>query len=287
MADEFDKLNALFGAQVKVVPVNTDASFVVIHGATGIGKTTTLCQMPGTILIECGDESSDTLKTSGGLPSKLPVVTANGYHNAIDILKKLIPNPGDKPLFKRVVVDGASGLNRWSDALTVSGRMDGDLTKFLDFGGVNGDKHASYLWSDLVEVIKELRSAGVWVFLICHSMVVSIRNPDGSDYVRTVPEIGVGKARLAMTVKEADAVWFFDTVVETINADKKTGRGGKAIGGSFRVIKTDKTASYEAKDRLNLPGLIELGGSPLEGARAIHAAIKSGREKALALQQSN
>lgn len=281
MADEFDKLNELMaslGVKVKTTPDETAGRFVVAYGATGLGKTTTLTQTPGTILVEAQDESSEALKNSGNIPATLPVVTATGYHNCISILKSMTPQLGEKPMFKKIVIDGGSGMVRWCDRIIIDSHFKGDYDKFIDYGGDKGEKATLFLWLEFIEAIKDLRASGVWVYLICHSVIKNQRNTEGADYYKAIPHLGIGKDRTDLTVREADAILFFDTVIETKNEDKKTGKGGKAVG-SQRVIKTDVHAAYEAKNRLNLPPIIELGNSPLEGARALHAAIQAGKKK--------
>ena len=267
---DINQLNDLFKGRIKTAPESNSASgkIIVPYGPTKIGKTTTFCQSPDTLLVEALDESAKSLKESGAIRQDLPVISATDFHDVVDICKKLASDPNHG--FKRVVIDGGSGMNSWSDEMAIANDFDGKRSEFTSWG--RGEKTTAFYWQEFISALNELRNAGIWVFLICHKAVVSVKNPDGSDYYRSQPDLG--KYVLSMVLKHADAILYFDYAIETQGGQK--GTGAKAVG-SARVMRCTPNASYEAGNRLNLPAMIELGDSPEEAAKAFYKAVKQGK----------
>ena len=67
---------------------------------------------------------------------------------------------------------------------------------------------------------------------------------------------------------------FSSAGVQTNKADDKRGKG---TGGKFRIMYTERSAAYDAKNRLGLSSEIEMGDSAAEAWAAFMAAIKAGR----------
>lgn len=246
---------------------------LVPYGPTGIGKTTLFCQGPNTLLVQCGDESAAVLKESGGLPESLPVVSAENFDHALRIFTALATDTSHG--YKKIVVDGGSGLKKWVDQMTLANECDGEKGKFASFAF--GEKSAAFYWMDLMEHLYAMRRAGLWVFFICHKGTLNEKNPQGVDYPKTAPDLG--KDRLALTIKDADAVLLMDYVIGEQYVDKKTGKG-KAVGGQQRVMYTTGGAAFESKNRMDLPEIIVLGDSPQEAFQAFGKAVKQGRKQA-------
>lgn len=247
---------------------------VYIYGPTGIGKTTTFCRTPKSVLVECGDNSSQALKASGSLPANYPVITASDLYHSLDIFKGLRDGVGQHG-FGNVIVDGGSGLKKWVDQGTLADECNGNKGKFAGFNF--GERCGAFPWMELVQVFDEMRSAGLWVFVICHKGIQNEKNPQGADYPKSVPDLG--KERLPLSIKDADAVLFMDFLISNVNVDEKTNKG-KAVGGDTRVMYTQPAAAYEAKNRLNLDSIIHLGNSPTEAFEAFFKAVKEGKKKA-------
>lgn len=243
---------------------------IVAYGQTGTGKTTTFSRAPKSVLVECKDYSADALKDSGSLPEELPVVKTTGWDDALQTFEALASGGHD---FRNVIIDGGSGLHEWSDELTISQDMEGSREKFTAFG--RGDRSAGFRWQELMQRLNDMKNAGLWVFLLCHKGTITERNPAGADYYKSVPHLS--KEKLAQTLKYADAVLYLDFVIAEKDVNKQSGVG-KAVGGDVRVLRCQPSAAYEAKNRLGLPDLIQLGNSPQEGFKAFANAVKAGKK---------
>ena len=78
-------------------------------------------------------------------------------------------------------------------------------------------------------------------------------------------------AMLDTLVARADVVLFgnFQTIVD---------KQGKAAGGENRILCCSRTAAYDAKNRVGLPDVLDMGGSPQEAWRAFAAALVAGKQ---------
>ena len=131
-------------------------------------------------------------------------------------------------------------------------------------------------WMKLVQLLRDLKAKGLWVYLLGHSQITTVNNPSGANYVKYSP--ACGKKKLAQILKFSDAILYSTFVTATTDINKQSGVG-KVVGGEKRVMFTEPSASYEAKNRLNLPKIIELGNSAEESFNAFVNAVKAGRKK--------
>lgn len=254
-----------------VTKSSAEGRIVLNYGPPGTGKTSMWCQAKNAILIEVKDESSGALKEIGSIREDLPVVSTTSWEDSISILKELAETNHS---YRNVIIDGVSGLNEYCDQYTIDTQCDGDSDKFVAFG--RGEKLASITWQEFVQVIRDLRAKGIWVFLLGHQQIVTITNPTGDNYVKYSP--AVGKDRLPQLVKYCDAIFFSSFVIATKDVDKQSGKG-KVLGGERRIMYTTPSASYDAKNRLGIPGMIDLGSSPQESFQAFANAVKAARQQ--------
>jgi hypothetical protein len=110
------------------------------------------------------------------------------------------------------------------------------------------------------------------IIALCHTKVKTFKNPEGADYDRYQPDMH--EKTWGLTHKWADIVLFanFHTVIED---EKKR----KAAGGQVRIIQTERTAAYDAKNRAGLPQMIQMGQDGAAAWANFVTALKSGREK--------
>lgn len=261
-----DELAAL----INVRPAHEEGKIFVVYASVKVGKTTTFAQFKDGVLVEAKDNSAAALKESGDIRPDYPVIVGAGYHNVLDVLRLLVKTKA----YRHITIDGGSGMHEWSDKLTIDNDFDGDRSKFSDYG--RGDKPAGFLWDDFVDLLREARAAGIWIYVLCHKEVTTEKNPGGSDYLKNAP--AMSKIKRAKLMRYADALLFMDfqTDIEKVN---KQSNVGKAIGGEVRVMYCKPSASYEAGNRLGLPSEILLGDSPQEAYRALGAALKAGKKK--------
>jgi hypothetical protein len=128
-----------------------------------------------------------------------------------------------------------------------------------DFGGEWGEKgfaayHKGYdlavgEWLKLLARLERLNEQhGVTIVLLGHAKVQAFRNPLGPDYDRYVSDVHA--KTWGPSARWADAVLFgnFYTVVDR----EKQGKG-KGVGGTDRVIYTERRDAWDAKNRYGMP----------------------------------
>jgi AAA domain len=131
-------------------------------------------------------------------------------------------------------------------------------------------------WGAFLQRLDRLRlERKMTIFLLCHTKVKPFKNPEGPDYDRYQPD--VHEKTWGLSHKWSDCVLFGNFEI-TVQVDKADAKKGKGTGGAFRLMFTERHAAYDAKNRLGLPGEIEMGGSPAEAWANFMAAVKAGRE---------
>jgi hypothetical protein len=230
------------------------------------------CQAKDSLLVEVKDNSASALKHIGAIREDLPVISTVDWHDTLAVLRELVETGNS---FRHIIVDGISGADEFCDELTIKDDCEGDADKFLAFG--RGEGLSSVKWMELVQLLRDLKAKGLWVYLLGHSQITTVNNPSGANYVKYSP--ACGKKKLAQILKFSDAILYSTFVTATTDINKQSGVG-KSVGGERRVMFTSPSASYESKNRLNLPGVIELGNSAEESFNAFVNAVKVGRKKA-------
>ena len=212
------------------------AQKIVIHGQSGVGKTTWASRMKDALVfqIEGGADFLDVAKT--GLIRDFNAIGGSLREFADKYLEKFSQ-------YKTVVIDSID----WAEAL---------LQRHLD--AINADQSWGKGFDLLDEGIRRILSVcdslidlNVNVVLTAHSGLTKIARPDGTTYDRW--DLKLSKKSRATVVEWADEVLYAEKVTRVIGKDDKGKGVGKETGE--RVIRTVGTASYEAKNRL--PGLPE------------------------------
>ena len=246
-----------------------EGKIVINYGSPGCGKTSMWCQAKDAILIEAKDNSASALKEIGSIREDLPVIQTSDWNDSLNILKSIVDEDHS---YRNIIIDGLSGLDEYCNEITISEDCEGSADKFTAFG--RGESLAGIKWMELVQTLRDIKSKGVWVYMLAHSQIITVNNPSGSNYVRYAP--ACGKVKLAQILKFSDAILYSTFVTATTEVNKESGKG-KGVGGEKRVMYTSPSASFESKNRLNLPIIIDLGNSPQESFSAFANAAKSGR----------
>ena len=158
-----------------------------------------------------------------------------------------------------------------------------------DFGGEWGDKgFASYGkgqkvaladWRLMLGKLDSIRTRRrMSIVLLIHTKVKNFKNPEGADYDRYQPDMS--EEAWAVADRWADITLFgnYSVTVEGVKAGSIGAKKGKGVGGTVRLVHTQRTAAYDAKNRIGLPEEFELGDSPAEGWTNFMQAVKEGRK---------
>lgn len=173
------------------------------------------------------------------------------------------------------------------DALSGFERLNHENVCNNNFSGKWGnDGFASYQtgydvsltpWREFLSALDALRSQRkMAVILLCHTQVKTFKNPEGADYDRYQPDIH--HKCWAMTHRWADIVLFanFYTVIAEATSPSKGPSRGKGRGGTERILLTQRTAAWDAKNRHGLPAELSMGNSGTEAWANFLEAMKGG-----------
>ena len=221
---------------------------LLVYGVEGVGKTSFAAGSPKPLLIGAENGSAEIGNVARYSPKCLDDVTAilealrteeHGYQTvAIDSLDWL------EPLIHEHV---------WE----VHGKATIEA-----FGYGKGYAEAMPPWRSLVKQLDVLRTKGMNVVLVSHSVCKSFKNPnhDQDDYDRYSLKI---HDKVAGLVKEwSKAVLFANFERSTVEKNNRV----KGVDTGRRLLYTRMTAAFDAKNRLWLPEEIPLGWSPFQRA---------------------
>lgn len=210
------------------------AARVVIYGTEGIGKSTLAVSFPrplvldteeGTKHLDCARVSCDDWRTLTLAVAELAV---------------------DAQGFQTVVIDSAD----WAEKLLIESMLKASGKKSIeDYGFGKGYTMLQEHVSRFLSSCDKLVAAGLNVVFVAHSKVVRTSPPDMSD--------GFDRYELKLTkqvsplIKEwCDLLLFCNYKIKLVEGtDGRT----KATGGRERVMFSQRTAAWDAKNRYHLP----------------------------------
>jgi hypothetical protein len=232
--------------------------YVILYGVEGVGKSTFAAGAPSPIF----------LSTEGGTGhldvARFPEVST--FAEALDAIRTLINEPHD---FKTLVIDTVDHLEPLVHAHLLNGTKWKSLAEYG--GGYGRGKEAALdAWRIFMKAVETLRKAkGMHVIFLGHCTIRTFKNPMGGDFDRYVPKMNEHAAGL---IKESVGYVLFaryESFAKT-DDDKRT----RGFSDGTRLLHTQWSASYDAKNRGDLPAEMPLSWVDFE------AATKAGAPKA-------
>ena len=248
-----------------------------LHSIEGFGKSSLVTHAPRPIYMQSrGETGLETLIESGQVKPTPHFPACQNWDDVTAQVRFLI---NEEHSFKTLVFDALNGFERLLHEHVCT----------RDFGGDWGDKgFGGYMrgydvsladWRLFLNDLDTLRAKRkMIIFVLVHTKVKSFKNPMGADYDRYMPDMN--EKTWGLTHKWLDAVFFgnFEVFVQTGNARGPVAsditRKGKGTGGNIRVLYTQRSAAYDAKNRLGLPEEIEMGSSSSEAWHNLTESIK-------------
>jgi len=229
---------------------------ILLNAVEGFGKTTAGAYSLNPVILQArGETGYETLLGSGLVPS----IDAARIDNWLGLLE-LIPTLEG---FGTVNLDAIGGFERLCHEFICDRDFNDDWGEKGFVSYQKGYDIAITEWIKLLSALDRLHDKGVVIVILSHCKVKPFRNPMGADYDRYVSD--VHDKTWSITSKWADAVLFgnFFTVVETARSNKPEAlKKGKGIGGTERVIYTERRDAFDAKNRYNLPPVIDIPNEP-------------------------
>ena len=246
----------------------------ILHAVEGWGKTSFGAQTPKPIFIQTGGETGlETLIDAGRLPEIPHFPPVQSWEELLGAIETLTV---EEHSFRTLVLDTKNGAEALCHQFICARDFSNEWGN-RGFGSYNKGYEVSLPeWNSFLMKLDRLRTERkMTIFLLCHTKVKPFKNPEGPDYDRYQPD--VHEKTWGLSHKWADCVLFgnFEVTVQTDKADAKKGKG---TGGAYRLMYTERHAAYDAKNRLGLPEVIEMGDSPASAWSNFMAAVKAGRE---------
>lgn len=215
---------------------------IVIYGVDGIGKTTLATEAPDSVYLHTRGEN---------LPSgmKTPKADIKDYLDLKDALTDLVLDDHD---FKWVIIDALDGVEPliWDETC-----YEYDKKDMESFGFGKGYVAADFFWGEILDLIIELKVAGVGTIILAHPTIDLFQSPITEPYNRYTIKIhkrANGKIREA-----ADIVAFMNHRVNVKEVEVSRGKKVSHAEGKARMIYLTGAAAWDAKNRYSMPDQIE------------------------------
>lgn len=225
---------------------------VMMYGTEGVGKSTFAAGAPSPIFL--GSEDGTAELDVARLPS------LDRWEDALDAIEDLTNKDHDH---KTLVIDTLDWLEPFCWEYVC--RMGGE-SSIEGFGYGKGYVAALDQWRVLLSALERMRDKkSMNLVLLAHSWIKPFKNPEGDDYDRYELKL---HAKAGGLVKEwCDAV-LFARHEEFVDKDGRTKRV-RGVSTGARVIRSTRTAAYDAKNRYGLPDSLPLEWEAFaEAARA-------------------
>lgn len=221
---------------------------IMLYGVPGIGKTTQCAALPNAFFLPIEDGTADLDVAQYTFEDGS--VKLQAFGEVMGILDMLLEQ-GRESGFENIIIDSASALEPLIHRdVCAAGDDKGHIKANIeDFGYGGGYKRALKYWQEFYDKISLVRSElDVNVWLIGHSMIKTVSNPDNEPYDRYMPELH--KDAIGLLQKNSDALIFakFREIVRKIDG-KMGAKENKAIGQGERFMYTSEMPAFLAKNR--------------------------------------
>ena len=215
---------------------------LLLFGVEGIGKTSFGAAMPKPIFI-------DAESGSGQLDvARFP--TPQNFADVLDAVRELRETKHD---YLTAVVDTVD----WVEALIWQHICARDrMHDIEEYGFGKGFNVALEQWRILIRDLEQLeRTKGMNICLLRHSHVKTFKNPEGADFDRYEPQV---HAKAAGVLKQWPRAVLFAHYEQYAEKENRYQLKAKGVATGERLIFTNRTAAYDAKNRYELPAQLPL-----------------------------
>lgn len=222
-----------------------------VAGVEGVGKSTFAADAPNPIFIAAEDGIRHLNVASFPEPRT--------FGDVLDAVRTLID---EEHPYKTLAIDTVDWIEPliWSDLCSRHGWESIETPGYGKGYAVALDE-----WRKLLAELDRLRAAkGMEIILLAHVTIKTFSNPAGQDFSRYESKLNRSASALVREWTDANLFATFEEFT------KKDGMKVKGVSTGRRVLYTQRTAAWDAKNRFNLPD--ELPLSYEEYAAACQAA---------------
>ena len=216
---------------------------VVVYGPEGIGKSTFASQFPGAVFIDT-EGSTNQLNVA-----RFPAPTS--WEMLLQEVEQVIKEPTSVGTLVIDTVDWAQA--KCVESVCAKYKADG----IEAFGYGKGYSYVYEEFGKLLNLLNDVIDKGTNVVLIAHSAIRTFTKPDEmGQYDRyELKLISTPKCSITGMVKEWSDLLLFANYETFITEDSKTKK--KYATGNRRVMYTEHTAAYDAKNRFGMPSKLD------------------------------
>jgi AAA domain-containing protein len=229
---------------------------ILIYGVEGIGKSTFAASAPSPIFIEPESDGTARLDTQ-----RFP--RPESWRDVLDAVESLTV---DAHGFQTLVIDtldAAEGL-LWRHICERDRKA-----SIEDYGYGKGYVAALDEWRAFLAVLEQLRRVKkMGIVLVAHSWIKTFKNPEGEDFDRY--EMKLHNKAAGLLREWCDAVLFAHYETYSVKASDEKGVKAKGVSTGARVIHTQRSAAWDAKNRYSLPEMLPLNFDDYAGACRAH-----------------
>jgi len=241
---------------------------IILNAVEGWGKTTAGSYAENACMImAAGETGYETLLGSGRVPS-IPAVTIHDW-------QELLAVTNDISGYSWAVYDAIGSFDYMCNQFVCDRDFKSDWS---DSGFMNyqkGYEVAVSEWKRFLSALDRLQERGTAILLLSHAKVKTFQDPLSANYDRYIADINDKKWDI--TKRWASALLFgnFYSVVESSEKRKPEAlRRGKGIGGTERVIYTERRDAFDAKNQYGMPEIIDIPHDPTLVWETIYSNIR-------------
>lgn len=216
---------------------------VFLYGDGGLGKSTFFAESPDAIFL---DTQEGTANIAGAV--RFPR-TPETWEDVLDAIDELLSKEHPYKTFVLDIIDDVERMI-WAHICKRDGK-----DNIEKYGFNKGPTIALVEWRQLLAKLERLRrEKGMNIGMVGHMAVCKFKNPEAEDYGMFGPQIDVKASGLIRGW--CDTVLFarLETFSKTDQDTKRT----RAWSSGTRLLYTNSTAAYYAKNRDNLPETLPL-----------------------------
>lgn len=241
---------------------------MVVYGPPGVGKTSFASYFPKPgFVIDPQEDGIRTLVEYDRCPKPVFVEEAADFEALLQICNEIARGDYD---IKTAVFDSLTGFEKLCFHYHCREYFDNDWTSRGFYSYQQGPKNAAKVdWPRFLDVLDDIRKAGINVVVIGHSMVKPYNNPEGADYDRFTPYLD--KETWAQTHRWAKAVLFYNYHVDL---DKAGPKPKARFESEARFLYAEWSPAFDSKNQYGLEALIDAGESGEEAFKNFKDAMK-------------
>jgi hypothetical protein len=233
---------------------NDETVSVIVHSLGGVGKTTFAADAPSNIFL---DVENSTREIKGAKKFPVPEIWTWGY-----ILECVDWLHDSQHSFRTLSFDTVDVMEpmAWAELLRVkptssSGRTVINCKSISDYPFNDGYKLVLDIWRALLTKLERLRrDKKMNIIMLSHSAPRNQNNVNGDNY--DMADLKVDKHLAGALCDWADSVLYAEKSF-AVSKDNKFAKG-KAIGDGSRVMHSDGSPAFRAKNRYALPQTMAL-----------------------------